>query len=338
MEFLAKREIYGYEDYDPYFKEAEFKDEIRLIKPKPYPLQSDIQDSMMTIITSFSCNVNIYFIYEFFKLKKNGIVRIELKNHPARSLEIPTDFLLENNNEKKDIVDNIDDFYNQVTLIISTRNPNKFINIKVFQNGTVHLSGCKNIDDATYSTDILLNMCKKTRAKLNIIVPNDNVIFNKDKIVKYIYAIKNFDDIKLQPFSFNLDNKTFMTNFNICSWMFLKECQKRKWIVKYNPNRYSGVILKYTIHSKSDELKNEINKNNTDITGDSIDSTENNKQINCSFLVFKSGKITISGGAGATNRDIVSAYTFINNFLKENYKSILKLEFNLDPIINSESV
>jgi len=78
-------------------------------------------------------------------------------------------------------------FYNQISLVILYND--KQVNVKLFRNGTLHITGCKNIDDGKFITrlvyDKLLLLKNKTHSilltndKYGVLLDDNNFIYNK---------------------------------------------------------------------------------------------------------------------------------------------------------------
>ena len=82
-------------------------------------------------------------------------------------------------------------FYNQITIILNNNGNN--INIKLFGNGSLHLTGCKNENDGVDATKIIYNKLKNIIDKKDtILLTKDErgVLVDKDKLV-YSYPDKN---------------------------------------------------------------------------------------------------------------------------------------------------
>jgi TATA-box binding protein (TBP) (component of TFIID and TFIIIB) len=87
-----------------------------------------------------------------------------------------------NKNSKKN-------FYNQNTIIMRI-DEEKFINIKLFKNGSLQMSGCKTINDVNIVLNKIINKLKMVKGKLedgkiteiNFVDNRDNMFVNKFKI------------------------------------------------------------------------------------------------------------------------------------------------------------
>jgi len=202
-------------------------------------------------------------------------------------------------------------FYNQVSLIfrsatlmgldpekLSIKEKDKTVNIKLFINGSIQMTGCKYLDNIHKSLEILFDRLKIRKAILD---KNNNFIIKS--FVSNSITNKDVDDNTLSKLDIkNVDNfKIVMinTNFNI---LFQINREKLYQLLKdegydviFDPISHSGVIIKYQIHNNS------------------------NKTI--SIFVFESGSITIAGSN--SYHQVLETYNFINKFILNNYDKLL---------------
>ena len=79
-------------------------------------------------------------------------------------------------------------FYNQVTIIL--KYDDRCVNVKLFGNGSLHLTGCKSIEDGEFVTKSIYTKLKTlSNRTLPILLTKDinNVLVDKDKLV-YSYT------------------------------------------------------------------------------------------------------------------------------------------------------
>jgi len=263
--------MFNFEDYRPIFDEAEFKDEERIQPMKGYPTPTKLVKSTSTIITSLNQKINIDYLYNFLKSPNCEMSRI--------------------------------DFFNQITVIIdidikktnTTEITKRKINTKIFQSGTIHMTGGQSIKDAQRAIKELLKCIKNIKIKVKL--PDE---IDKSKYPEYIHVIDNpnisFKDL---DYKYRMINRYFKTRFEYNPGILYKLLQEKQLKVTYNPIRFPGITL------------------NTSING-----------IAVSFLMFKSGKTTISL-SNTTDNAIVEAYKYINAIFKEYYPQIVVTEYIL---------
>ncbi len=213
------------------------------------------------------------------------------------------------------------DFFNQVSLIFSTpmlmglnmekltpKEKEKTINVKLFINGSIQMTGCKHLSNIIKCLEILFEKLKKTKA-----IINENSVFEKKKFFKNVNELDlkninltyNLDNYKVDPYT-QLDIKNVYmfeihminTNFNI-GFQIKREVLRELLILngfnaELDPNVQACVNIKYNIPNL-------------------------NKTV--SVFVFESGSITIAGSDSC--EQIQYTYNFINKFILTNYKKLL---------------
>lgn len=101
-------------------------------------------------------------------------------------------------------------FYNQITIIVN--NGGNHVNVKLFSNGSLHLTGCKSTTEGKEVTCLLYNCLDKLRDMLDnhlivrdsngILLDNDNLIYSETKhqIIGYY---------KIETKSYSISNKEY---------------------------------------------------------------------------------------------------------------------------------
>lgn len=238
----------------------------------------DVIISTMTITCKLNSEFNVKNIGKYVDLSRNGIVEAICGRDIIRTL-IP-----KKNNSQKNKKDK-KQFYNQVTLKINTKK-DKIINIKLFINGSIQMTGCKSIDGSIEALEKLLNILKKEKA----------VISTKDFKLEDKPFVANTSKLTMDniyDFKVAMINSNFSIGFNVDRFKLFNCMTKDNIDATYDPIIHAGVIVRYN-------------------TGDKI----------ISVFVFESGSIVITGARNC--KQIYEAYNFINKYLLQNYKYIVK--------------
>lgn len=207
------------------------------------------------------------------------------------------------------------DFYNSCSIIVKPSLDVKCVNIKLFNNGNITLTGSKGELDGFNSCSVLLNEMKKHKE----IFPNtDSSFIDESKIIGYRITMINSDFNT----KFKIDlNKLLDILNNLEDNLF----------IKFNPEKYRGLIIGFFWNEKYKEQLGICN------CSDKCKGKGNGKgEGQCKKItisIFKSGSIIITGGF--LIKQIEDAYAFINNLLKKFYHDIIKLSI-LDFIEESE--
>lgn len=227
--------------------------------------------------------------------------------------------LLENNSLKKHgrqkkKKDN-EHFYNSCSIIVKGSLTTKCVNIKLFNNGQITLTGSKEELDGFYSASVLLHEMKKEK---DIFVNMEESEIEKTEIVNYKITMINSD---------------FDTNFKIDLLKLLNilNTKEKELFIKFNPEKYRGLIIGYYWNTEK-ELQDGKCLCKSKCNGKGCGTGDGQcKKITIS--IFKSGSIIITGGRLV--KQIEDAYKLINSILKDNYLDIIKLSI-LDYIDNSD--
>ena len=235
---------------------------------------------------------------------------------------------LKNNKKKKKKEKK--NFFNQVSLIFRSAtlmglNPDKIsikeqfknINVKLFINGSIQMTGCKHLDNIRKCLEILFEKLKITKAILNknmqfekkyFVNSIENLDLSKVKIINKLHINdnnlnisydNNFDknilDIKnIYLFDIRMINTNFNIGFQINREKLYNLLIENGYDVSFDPIIHACVNIKFII-------------------------SELNKTV--SIFVFESGSITIAGSNSCYQ--ILLTYNFINKFILSNYIKLL---------------
>lgn len=188
-------------------------------------------------------------------------------------------------------------FYNQLTLHIHNNlKKNKRVNVKIFNNGRIQMTGINSDKVGNTTMEILL------KELLNL--SNKRDIFNETDI-------KQIGDLETV-----LINSDFDIHHEVDRAGLHREIVENGYLSSYEPCNYPGVNIKYYFNPC---------KRNFGICD--CEKPCNGKGLNdtckkITIAVFKSGKIIITGGRN--KHHIQTAYEFITDFIEENKSVVLK--------------
>jgi hypothetical protein len=210
-------------------------------------------------IITMTCKINKKFnidnILNFYPLTEYNIKTIKSKNK-IRNF---------NNTIKIKEKANIN-FYNQITVImkipIIENNTHKYVNIKLFNNGSIQISGLQSIEQ-----------CNNTLEKLLLLLKGDYGYIENDKIndLRFIES----DDVEILDTKINMINTMFEYESKINrNQLYNRLLQLNLGItIKYQPEIHAPVHLKLNVGNK--------------------------KPV--TIFIFESGKILIMGSCNKTN-------------------------------------
>jgi TATA-box binding protein (TBP) (component of TFIID and TFIIIB) len=196
-------------------------------------------------------------------------------------------------------------FYNSCSIIVKPSIDVKCVNIKLFNNGKITLTGSKGEFDGLNACNVLFEELKKEK----LIFPDMDVsILKESKIIDYRITMINSD---------------FNTKFKIdlLKLLDILNNAENNLFIKFNPEKYRGLIIGF-FWNESKKIQNGCCNCPKKCKGKGNGKGEGQcKKVTIS--IFKSGSIIITGGF--LIRQIEDAYKFINNLLKKFYHDIIKL-------------
>jgi hypothetical protein len=285
------------DNYDP---SKEYKNFI-----KKYPkllildckLPENIKITTITSIYHYDCVFNVDYIADKLQLKKNLISSIkygqELINNddnntknikPVKSTLKVNKTLIKSTKRRNNIVNNYRNYQVlhknlllQVRIGIDDRVNNiKFI-LKIFQNGTIQVTGSKNIISVFFIFDQLFK------------------ILREDQYLKE--GKENLYVDKLQYFNTTLINCKTKFNYNVDRvklYNILKKYYKN-YIIKFDPTRHAAISIKYTDLIKDENIINKYKIRYTTI------------------FIFEKGTILVNNGN--CYKDLILSYKYIMNII-----------------------
>lgn len=189
-------------------------------------------------------------------------------------------------------------FYNQVTIHMRpTNNPkHSYMNIKVFKNGSLQITGCKNMEDFQNVTSTLTEILKRGRTDNDIHI---KFIRHPDRIsitnIKIRMINSNFE------LDYKIDRKNLVRLLAKNHGKYTKDTDIGYVKFKYRPSgRHSCVNIKYYC--------------------------DDGKKT--SIFVFQTGAVIITGAKNLHH--IIKAYHYISKILVRYYREIRIV--TLDPI------
>lgn len=196
-------------------------------------------------------------------------------------------------------------FYNQVTIRMKPmNNPRRnYINIKVFKNGSLHMTGCKDMEDFNNVTTTLIKILKRG-------------VDIKDKNGEYVHVnfVNNTTPIGIYDVRIRMINSNFHIGYKI----------DRKKLAK--------ILMKYHGHDTKDKELGHIEFKYGPNSGHSCVNIKYNydEKNRPSIFVFQTGAVIITGAKNL--QQIIMAYHFINKILDRYRDKIRIVELDQDMV------
>lgn len=270
-------------------KEKKVKPEILYIKPEKYIEPGPYSVSTTTVETRIKGlleEIDLNDLYSKIEPAEDEILMIK-KDTQIKSI------LPEKKKRKNTIKKKV--FQNQLTMVVPVEE-DKNINMKLFRNGTVHITGSRTKEHVVTGMKKLMN-----------------------KIVEVDNGEKKFcveDVLKATKPKIEMFNTNFSINFHINLVKFYQILDKlfrmndNKFIIacSYEKQIYPGIKLKL---ANLDEITKSYKNKHDQIRYD--------RKV--TVLIFGSGNIIITGGN--TLDQVEKAYNYVNDVLKEYFDEVV---------------
>jgi TATA-box binding protein (TBP) (component of TFIID and TFIIIB) len=262
-------------------------------------LPNGVNISTMCASCKIGTFINVLNIEKYLPLHIDDILCVKFNKNKIRTL-IPIPVKTRRNKKKYVVEKKANHFYNQITVIIRVNSGpienwllEPKINLKLFKNGSIQMSGCKSISNINIVLNKLLEKIKQVKGR-----------FEDGKIIDILF-VEELDKVGINNFKIDMIN----SNYNYFKYSNKPSMQidrsklfnlliKKKIKSSFEPCIRACVIIKYTPVENNDEEK-EI-----------------------SVFVFQKGNIIITGAR--TKNHIISACKYINNILLTHHDEINK--------------
>ena len=309
-----------------------------------YKSPSQYRISTMTLITSFSCYINLEVVSKFFTLD-NKIISMVYGDKPVKSSN------LKKTNRP---------FFNQATIIVKL-DPLRKINVKIFSNGKIQMTGVKKVVEGREALILIIEKLRITEGIIpldkvldtqleNIYLENrgkdthfrdyypidDNILYRERliwEIEKLIdvseikcHCIENFKDFRYVDIDIVLINSDFNINFKIKRNILYTILKDDYGIIsRFEPGIYPGVNNKYywnLLYNDDDSKREGVCYCTKQCDGKGLGNGDGDcKKI--TIAAFSSGSVIITGARQI--QQINDCYNFINNVFRVNYNKVKKI-------------
>jgi len=262
-------------------------------------LPNGVSISTMSASSKIDTEINILNIEKFLQLNSDNILTVKMNDEKIRTL-IPTK--KKNKRAKSNVKPKkaASHFYNQITIVMRiTSGPyndlyeEPTINLKLFRNGSIQMSGCKTIKNINIVLNKLILKLKEVKAKIE-----DNKIVEKK-------FVENINKLNIIHFQINMINSNYKINIQIDRAKLYNLLLKKKIKCSFEPCIRACVIIKFNTDSISNPDGKEI-----------------------SIFVFQKGNIIITGAR--KRQHILDAYKYMNNILVTHSDEISKKDDKIE--------
>ncbi len=274
-------------------------DYINIKKYEILGLPDGISISTMCASCKLNSRINIQNIEKYLQLNPNDVLTVKTNNDKKRSLLSLKDKpkRIKKNLLKKPSKLEKNCFYNQITIVIriddgdvSILDNVPKINMKLFKNGSIQMSGCKSINNINIGLNKLVIKLKEIKG-----------IIENNKIIEKPF-VEEIEGLTVTNFKIDMINSNYQVKMQIDRQKLYQLLQKKKIKSSYEPCIRACVILKFIPEMENDALKE------------------------VSIFIFQKGNIIITGARAKSH--IIASYTYINNILLTHYDEIIKKNEN----------
>lgn len=245
-------------------------------------LPEELRISTITLTCHFDTEFYVDNIGRYVDLSANGILATKYGKNAncVRSI-------ISKNNKTKRKKKPKKSFYNQVTVEVHTKTKEKPLNVKLFKNGSIQITGCKSFKNFVEAFVVLERELKKTKA---VIDPK-----NPFQVIEKPF-MSHSDSMALSEVlntNIRMINSNFDIGFRVNRETLYKIMLAEDVTCSFEPCVHACVNIKYNYKNKKD----------------------------ISIFVFESGKIIITGAN--TKDHIEKAYEFITKKLYQYYHQVV---------------
>lgn len=273
------------------WNDFQFLDLIDFKKHEVDHLPTGVSISTMCCSAKIGSEIKIENIQNYLQLNKNDVLTVKMNDQKIRTLLVQK----KKNKRKKTSAKKgkTQKFYNQITVVIRIGhgpcediNNEKTINVKLFKNGSIQMSGCKRIEEVNNVINKLIYRLKEKKGR----IVNDEI--------EHINFIENANDISVSHFKIDMINSNYQVNLQIDRSKFYRLLLKKKISASYEKCIRACVIIKY------------------------CPPEDNPDEKEISIFIFQKGNIIITGAK--SRNQVSSAYKYLNTILIEHADEISK--------------
>ena len=278
--------------------------------------------STMTLTCDFNTMFHIENIAKYLLLDINAIYGVKYRNRDGSEIIRSLVYKKLKNSEKK----KKKDFSNQITIYVRTTSKTEPINVKLFKNGALQITGCKCITEFRQAILVICKCLIKTQLVFDTNIRHKNIdrtnieyLDLEYKSVQTVSFVSNPEELvhnKLNNFSIKMINTNYSLNFVLDRTKIYQIINKSMEvspvlgvetkvidpnivIVVYDPQTHAGVNIKYRIVETGHVL---------------------------SIFCFEEGNIIIAGAKNALQ--ILKGFYFVQKFVRDHYSSIIDIDIN----------
>ena len=277
------------------WKNFEFKDYLNVENDEIVNLPKGVSISTMCAKCKINSSLNLQNIIKYLPLDSNDILTVKVNKDKMRTLIQTKE---KKRRTTKKTIKKVSPFYNQVTVVVRVYegdyedlNNEKKLNIKLFKNGSIQISGLKTLEYTNRALNKLVHRLSEVKAKLN------------DGKIEEISFIDN-QNLTVNDFNIYMINSNYKVKMQIDRSKLFNLLLKKKIKASYEKCIRACVIVKFTPEKINEEEKE------------------------VSIFIFEKGNVIITGARNITH--IIESYEYINNILLTHTDEIIKKDDEIE--------
>jgi TATA-box binding protein (TBP) (component of TFIID and TFIIIB) len=255
-----------------------------------FKLPKGVSISTMCAKCKLGTELNIDLIKNHMNLSEDDILTFKLNNDNMRTL---IEAKKKKRRTKRKTKTSSNPFYNQITVVIrinegpyTNMHDEPKINLKLFKNGSVQISGLKNIEYANKALNKLIYCLSQVKGKM------------VDGKIEEVSFVENKTKLGIFDFEIYMINSNYMVNLMIDRTKLYALLLMKKIKASYEKCVRACVNIKY------------------------VPPNHNNEEKDVSVFIFEKGNIIITGARNFHH--VISTYDYINNILLNHIDDIIK--------------
>lgn len=256
-------------------------------------LPNGVSVSTMCCSAKIGSEIKIDKIMNFLQLNSDDILTVKMNDMKIRTL-----LTKKIKNKRKKIGTKkakTQKFYNQITVVVRIThgdyediNNEKRINVKLFKNGSIQMSGCKRIEEVNTVINKLVYRLKEIKGLRT----------EDGECIEYISFLEDADKININSYKIDMINSNYRVNLMVDRSKFYKLLLKKKIEASFEPCIRACVIIKY------------------------CPPVDNPDEKSISIFIFQKGNIIITGAK--SRNQVISSYNYLNDIIMEHADDISK--------------
>ncbi len=255
-----------------------------------FKLPKGVSISTMCAKCKLGTELNIDFIKNHINLSEDDILTVKINNDNMRTL---IEAKKKKRRTKRKTKTSSNPFYNQITVVIrinegpyENMHDEPKINLKLFKNGSVQISGLKNIEFANRALNKLIYCLSQVKGKMI------------DGKIQEVSFVENKTKLGIFDFEIYMINSNYMVNLMIDRTKLYALLLMKKIKASYEKCVRACVNIKY------------------------VPPEHNNEEKDVSVFIFEKGNIIITGARNFHH--VIATYDYINNILLNHIDDIIK--------------